>query len=49
MPSFVNIDSQEAEVHLKISELVNKFGLYGKTNTIDLYNDQIIVDIYRKR
>ncbi|HFU4001920.1 TPA: YpmS family protein [Streptococcus suis] len=49
LPSLVQIDSQEAEIHLKISELENKFGIYGKANTIDLYNDQIIVDIYRKR
>lgn len=49
LPSFVKIDSQEAAIHLKIRELDNEFGLYGKANTIDLYNDQIIVDIYRKR
>lgn len=49
LPTFVQIDSQEAEIYLKISELDNKFGIYGKANTIDLYNDQIIVDIYRKR
>ncbi|HFI0631513.1 TPA: YpmS family protein [Streptococcus suis] len=49
LPSFVKIDSKEAEIHLKISEWANKFGFYGKANTIDLYNNQIIVDIYRKR
>ncbi|NQN48928.1 YpmS family protein [Streptococcus suis] len=49
LPSFVKIDSQEAQVQLQITELENSLGLYGKANTIDLYNNQIIVDIYRKR
>ncbi|MCK4025775.1 YpmS family protein [Streptococcus iners] len=49
LPTFVKINSQEAAIQLKITELDNKFGLYGQANTIDLYNDQIIVDIYRKR
>ncbi|HFI0119585.1 TPA: YpmS family protein [Streptococcus suis] len=49
LPSFVNIDSKEAQVQLQITELENSLGLYGKANTIDLYNNQIIVDIYRKR
>lgn len=49
LPSFVKIDSQEAQVQLQITELENSLGLYGKANTIDLYNNQIIIDIYRKR
>ncbi|HFU3844379.1 TPA: YpmS family protein [Streptococcus suis] len=49
LPSFVKFDSQKAQIQLRITELDNKFGLYGKANTIDLYNDQVIVDIYRKR
>ncbi|HFU3984481.1 TPA: YpmS family protein [Streptococcus suis] len=49
LPSFVKIDSKEAQVQLQITELENSLGLYGKANTIDLYNNQIIVDIYRKR
>ncbi|HFI0353543.1 TPA: YpmS family protein [Streptococcus suis] len=49
LPTFVKINSQEAAIQLKITELDNKFGIYGQANTIDLYNDQIIVDIYRKR
>ncbi|HFI0794814.1 TPA: YpmS family protein [Streptococcus suis] len=49
LPSFVKIDSQEAQVQLQITDLENSLGLYGKANTIDLYNNQIIVDIYRKR
>ena len=49
LPSFVKIDSEEAQVQLQITELENSLGLYGKANTIDLYNNQIIVDIYRKR
>lgn len=49
LPSFVKIDSQEAQVQLQITDLENSLGLYGKANTIDLYNNQIIIDIYRKR
>ncbi|CYU69073.1 membrane protein [Streptococcus suis] len=49
LPAFVNIDSEQAQVQVQLTELKNKFGLYGKANTIDLYNDQFIVDIYRKR
>ncbi|HEM4955201.1 TPA: YpmS family protein [Streptococcus suis] len=49
LPAFVKIDSEQAQVQVQLTELKNKFGLYGKANTIDLYNDQFIVDIYRKR
>ncbi|HEM2651119.1 TPA: YpmS family protein [Streptococcus suis] len=49
LPVFVKIDSEQAQVQVQLTELKNKFGLYGKANTIDLYNDQFIVDIYRKR
>ncbi|MBS0712896.1 YpmS family protein [Streptococcus suis] len=49
LPAFVKIDSEQAQVQVPLTELKNKFGLYGKANTIDLYNDQFIVDIYRKR
>ncbi|HFI0648342.1 TPA: YpmS family protein [Streptococcus suis] len=49
LPVFVKIDSEQAQVQVQLTELNNKFGLYGKANTIDLYNDQFIVDIYRKR
>ncbi|MCB2862341.1 YpmS family protein [Streptococcus suis] len=49
LPTFVKIDSEQAQVQVQLTELKNKFGLYGKANTIDLYNDQFIVDIYRKR
>lgn len=48
LPSFVKIDSEEAQIQLQITELENSLGLYGKANTVDLYNDEIIVDIYRK-
>ncbi|HEM4697815.1 TPA: YpmS family protein [Streptococcus suis] len=49
LPAFVKIDSEQAQVQVQLTELKNKFGMYGKANTIDLYNDQFIVDIYRKR
>ncbi|WP_024415879.1 YpmS family protein [Streptococcus suis] len=49
LPAFVKIDSEQVQVQVQLTELKNKFGLYGKANTIDLYNDQFIVDIYRKR
>ncbi|HEL1960236.1 TPA: YpmS family protein [Streptococcus suis] len=49
LPAFVKIDSEQAQVQVQLTELKNKFGLYGKANMIELYNDQFIVDIYRKR
>lgn len=49
LPAFVKIDSEQSQVQFQLTELKNKFGLYGKVNTIDLYSDQFIVDIYRKR
>lgn len=48
LPAFVTINAAETQVQLQLAALDNSLGLYGKANTIDLYNDQIIIDIYRK-
>lgn len=49
LPEFVKIDPTEAKVQIQLPALDNSLGFYAKANTIDLYNDQIIVDIYRKQ
>ncbi len=49
LPSLVKIDAQAARIEIQLTQLENQLGLYAKANTIDLYNDQIIVDIYRKK
>jgi len=48
LPDIVKIDAENATIQIQLPAIENKFGLYGKVNTIDLYNDQIVVDIYRK-
>ena len=48
LPDIVKIDAENARIQIQLPAIENKFGLYGKVNTIDLYNDQIVVDIYRK-
>lgn len=48
LPDIVKIDSKDARIQIQLPAIENKFGIYAKVNTIDLYSDQIIVDIYRK-
>ncbi|BCP58228.1 membrane protein [Streptococcus parasuis] len=48
LPDIVKIDAENATIQIQLPAIENKFGLYGKVNTIDLYNDQIVIDIYRK-
>ncbi|TCD46014.1 DUF2140 family protein [Streptococcus sp. X16XC17] len=48
-PYFVTLDEEKATVHVQLNEIKNSLKIYVKANTIDLYNDQIIFDIYRKK
>jgi len=32
-----------------LPEIDNDFGIYVKANTIDLYNDKIVFDLYQKK
>ncbi|KXT79254.1 YpmS family protein [Streptococcus sp. DD13] len=48
LPDFVSIDAEKATLTIRLPEIENQLGIYVKANTIDLYNDQIIFDLYRK-
>lgn len=48
LPSFVTIDAEKAAVTVRLPEIENKQGIYIQANTIDLYTDELIFDIYRK-
>lgn len=47
-PDFISVDVDKATVTVQLSQISNSLGIYVKANTIDLYNDQIIFDIYQK-
>lgn len=49
LPDFVKIDSKEATIKIELAKIKNEMDFYVKANTIDLYNDQIIFDLYRKK
>lgn len=49
LPKFIGIDSAEATVKINLVDIKNDLDIYVKANTIDLYNDQIIFDLYRKK
>ncbi|MGT2716619.1 YpmS family protein [Streptococcus respiraculi] len=48
LPAFVTIDASKATVTIQLTEIENEQKIYVKANTIDLYNNQLIFDIYRK-
>lgn len=48
LPAFVKIDPSKASVTIQLTEIENTQKIYVKANTIDLYNHQLIFDIYRK-
>ncbi|MBF0777217.1 YpmS family protein [Streptococcus cuniculi] len=48
LPAFVKIDPSKASVTVQLTEIENTQKIYVKANTIDLYNHQLIFDIYRK-
>ena len=49
LPDFVNIDSKYATIKIELAKIKNEMDFYVKANTIDLYNDQIIFDLYMKK
>lgn len=49
IPKFVQISPKQSTITILLSEMDNDFGIYAKTNTIDLYNDKIVFDLYQKK
>lgn len=49
LPNFITVDVNKSAIHIHTTKITNDLGIYVKANTIDLYNDQIIFDIYRKK
>lgn len=49
LPTFISVDADNATILIQLPAMDNEFGVYVKANTLDLYNDQIIFDIYRKK
>lgn len=48
LPKFVQVDATAGLVLVQLAAIENSLGIYAKANTIDLYNDQIIFDLYKK-
>lgn len=48
LPEFVQIEPDTGLVHVQLANMENNLGIYAKANTIDLYNDQILFDLYKK-
>ena len=49
LPDFISVNVEESSILIQTRAITNNLGIYVKANTIDLYNDQIIFDIYRKK
>lgn len=49
LPDFVQLNAEEATAQIHLSAIKNDLGFYVKANTIDLYNDELIFDIYQAR
>lgn len=49
LPDFVKVDAKEARVQIQLPNIAHSSGLYAKANTIDLSNDQFIIDLYRNQ
>ena len=49
LPDFVKIDSKEATIKIELAKIKNEMDFYVKANTIDLYNDKIVFDLYQKK
>ncbi|MGT2911743.1 YpmS family protein [Streptococcus cameli] len=49
LPEFISINVKASTILIDLSAIKNELDIYIKANTIDLYNDQIIFDIYRKK
>lgn len=49
IPKFVQISPKQSTITIVLPEIDNDFGIYVKANTIDLYNDKIVFDLYQKK
>ena len=49
IPDFIQISPKESTITIVLPEIDNDFGIYVKANTIDLYNDKIVFDLYQKK
>ena len=49
IPDFIQISPKKSTITIVLPEIDNDFGLYAKANTIDLYNDKIVFDLYQKK
>ena len=49
LPDFVTLDAEAGTVTVDLTAIDNSQGIYVKADTIDLYNDQIIFDIYKSK
>lgn len=49
IPKFVQISPKQSTITILLSEMDNDFGIYAKANTIDLYNDKIVFDLYQRK
>ncbi|MGT2754531.1 YpmS family protein [Streptococcus ovis] len=49
LPEFISINAKDATILIQLSAIKNDLKISIKANTVDLYNDQIIFDIYRKK
>jgi uncharacterized protein YpmS len=48
IPDFVTIDAKKETIHIDLTALDNDQGIYIKAKTIDLLNDQIAFEIWKK-
>lgn len=49
IPEFIQISPKESTITIVLPAIDNDFGIYVKANTIDLYNDKIVFDLYQKK
>lgn len=49
LPEFVTVDVESSTILIQLPAIENQLNIYVKANTIDLYNDTILFDIYRKK
>lgn len=49
LPHFVTIDAKNETIHIDLTRLDNTEKIYVKAKTIDLLNDQIIFEIFKKK
>ena len=48
IPKFVQISPKQSTITIVLPEIDNDFGIYVKANTIDPYNDKIVLICIRR-